>query len=176
MLWTDLLKTWLTPQGALGVALVIAIIAPYAIIIFRKGIIKNIIENSGLATEADMERAIGGLRAEFKTDMAFLRKDMEGLRTELKGDMALLRKDMEILRSDMERNNADLRRDMNDLRRELKGDIKSMKGDIKSMKGNDLLHIKKAILLLAEALQNKERYERIKDTLEDAPAEDAPEE
>jgi hypothetical protein len=156
---TDLFKMLFSAQG-LGVAQTILLIALLWFSLFRKGEIK------------ELRRDMNDLRKDMDANSALLRKDMEGLSTELKGDMALLRSDMEgnmaLLRSDMEGNMALLRRDMKDLRSELKTENTALWREIKSIKSNDLHHIKKALLLQAEdAVKNKERYERIKDMLDD---------
>ncbi|GAB6395143.1 MAG: hypothetical protein MdMp024_1455 [Bacteroidales bacterium] len=73
---SDLLLSFLTPEGFIAILLAIVIIAPYILFFFRKGIVKQLVEKCGLATKKDLD----DLRREQKADSNELRREVNNLR------------------------------------------------------------------------------------------------
>jgi hypothetical protein len=177
MNWSDLLQSFLTPEGLLALLVALVIIAPYMLFFFRKGIVKQLVEECGIATKKDLDdlrtellwkieklqaeqkAALNDLRAELKADIQSIKEnDLQHINNDilnLRKEFDYLRKDMEakleLLRKDMETNNAEHRKDFELLRTQIDAKMELLR---------------KAVLLLAnQSIDDPERLERIKDLL-----------
>jgi flagellar biosynthesis regulator FlaF len=90
----EIFQMFLTSQGVTNILLTLIVAAICFFIIFRKGIIHQLVKEGGLATQADM----ADLRREWKADMKDLRREMNDLRKELKEEIKSLRLDIESIK------------------------------------------------------------------------------
>ncbi|GAB6394894.1 MAG: hypothetical protein MdMp024_1206 [Bacteroidales bacterium] len=93
MFSSDLLQSFFTPEGLIAILLAIVIIAPYMLFFFRKGIVKQLVEECGIATKKDLD----DLRKEQKADIQDLNGKMERMRKEMEANDAKLRKALLLL-------------------------------------------------------------------------------
>jgi hypothetical protein len=108
---------------------------------FRKGIVKQLVEECGIATKKDLDEAIYKLRAEHKADIQSLRVEQKAdIQSIKENDLQHINNDILTLRKDMDAKMELLRKEMEALR--------------------------KAVLLIAQKyVDDPERLERIKDLL-----------
>ncbi|GAB6393884.1 MAG: hypothetical protein MdMp024_0196 [Bacteroidales bacterium] len=100
------LMNFLTSQGLGNGVLILIALTLYLLILFRKGIVKQLVEECGIATKKDLDEAIYKLRAEQKADIKSIKdndlqhinNDILNLRKDMDAKMELLRKEMEALR------------------------------------------------------------------------------
>ncbi|GAB6394032.1 MAG: hypothetical protein MdMp024_0344 [Bacteroidales bacterium] len=152
MFSSDLLQSFFTPEGLIAILLAIVIIAPYMLFFFRKGIVKQLVEECGIATKKDLDEAIYNLRTELLWKIDNLRAeqkaDIKDLRVEQKADIKSIKdNDLQHINNDILNLRKDMDAKMELLRKELEA-------------------LRKAVLLLAQKyVDDPERLERIKDLL-----------
>jgi hypothetical protein len=174
MFSSDLLQSFFTPEGLIAILLAIVIIAPYMLFFFRKGIVKQLVEECGIATKKDLDEAIynlrtellwkiDNLRAEQKADIKDLRveqkADIQSLRTEQKADLDNLRVEQKAgIRSIKDNDLQHINNDILNLRKDIDAKLELLRKEMEALR--------KAVLLLAQKyLDDPERLERIKDLL-----------
>jgi hypothetical protein len=79
-IWEEIFSEWLTPQGVGAFLQGLLFIGFCMLFLFRKGIVKQLVEECGIATKKDLEEANDKLRTE-------LLWKIDNLRAENKADM-----------------------------------------------------------------------------------------